>query len=538
MDPGSTPTRKYRFAEDGKDGSEETNALTPHLLMQEAEFGTYDADSSLASFPVRSSHPHRSLRGQIRATFLAALAWKRWLRAVTWRRASVAIAVSLRPLAERPLRIALAVLRTNTACRTSDRAAARLLRMVLRGPVMRASSGAFSTWRAQACSIGAAAEAKLQNGLRELELQRRLRAEAAQRPGRLTLVLARVVARRRGVLVASAFAAIVRCSREVEIASMKHSSQPKSVQSPQTEQYAEMQHRVLVESCKGAPRLAFLLVRTVVRRQSALLASAFADMARVAERASLAAEISNLTATDAQLSAEFSRALTVAKQRARQSAVLAGTLQLRHSVCRRLGSALRHLRVAVVVSRPTVEVVAADAAETGRVDPDRRVTPQRGHASQAAPEVAAVVPALPDLPLLEVAQPLPESAFTLVPLSTSDQLRHRADALLRLKVRLSLRKDFSGRVWAVPVTPSLRMDPHARLSRGAACLLEYVLASAVRMRQRLGLNAFLVACRMQVEHEVSLRRTRAPLVRPQLEVADASGSQKRHVGRNRTPSRT
>merc|ERR1719487_3014172 len=108
--------------------------------------------------------------------------------------------------------------------------------------------------------------------------------------------------------------------------------------------------------------------------------------------------------------------------------------------------------------------------------------------------------------------------------ASCEHLRQRADALLRLKVRLSLRKDFGTRVWAVPVTPSLRMDPHARLCRGAACLLEYVLASAVRVRQRLGLNAFLASCRAQVEHEMSLRMSRQQ-------------SLPRHF-RNQTPTRT
>merc|ERR1719198_1246020 len=102
----------------------------------------------------------------------------------------------------------------------------------------------------------------------------------------------------------------------------------------------------------------------------------------------------------------------------------------------------------------------------------------------------------------------------------ADRLAWRADALLRLKVRLGLRQDFVARVWPVPLTPLTPQHMRGRVNggvetgsssptvadsdilealshrlfRGAASLLEYVLASALRARLRVAINALLAAC--------------------------------------------
>lgn len=97
------------------------------------------------------------------------------------------------------------------------------------------------------------------------------------------------------------------------------------------------------------------------------------------------------------------------------------------------------------------------------------------------------------------------------------RLASRADRLMRLKVQLSLRQDFASRVFPLLPLP-LEDEPlqgldeeldlvagrgavqaesieamNLRLTRGAACLLEYVVASALRARLRWGLNAILAA---------------------------------------------
>ncbi|CAJ1329489.1 unnamed protein product [Effrenium voratum] len=88
-------------------------------------------------------------------------------------------------------------------------------------------------------------------------------------------------------------------------------------------------------------------------------------------------------------------------------------------------------------------------------------------------------------------QNLSEAALASAPLAS------RADRLLRLKVRLAWHADFASRcstASADPEGPGEELTAlQRRLDRGSACLLEYVLASLWRARLRGALNAMLEA---------------------------------------------
>eukprot|EP00929_Paragymnodinium_shiwhaense_P059493 TRINITY_DN29793_c0_g1_i1.p1 TRINITY_DN29793_c0_g1~~TRINITY_DN29793_c0_g1_i1.p1 ORF type:complete len:793 (+),score=194.23 TRINITY_DN29793_c0_g1_i1:79-2457(+) len=552
-----------------------------------------DTSLSASSSGEAELDPKRSLRGQIRATFLVALAWKRWVHTVNRARAAGQMVRRLEQMIERPLRLALYMLRQNVlvssggesvpsgrpaaagrqaaaggrpppassqrsgkAPRPSDpmayadvshtsRAAARLLRMVLRAPVGRARQAALGHWRAVATSR------RVAERVATLE---RSSAEAAQRE------LEDICGE------AAAEAKLERQLRELE--AERHERAERLRFSPAVE-------------ADGPARLVQILERTKTRLQACRLTSAFASLKHqrlesllveeVAERRQLADEIRQLTAADAEVSAEIAAAMDTASARAKTWAVTAGALLLQRLVERRRGHSFHNVRrfcCTEELSRQLEKSASvhgerpADRRESKKalrnklnalLDDEGTAAVEEGDARQEEDLAASAEPQGPR-DALAIASPKPAihletSSFMGYSMDTQ-ALALKADRLTKLKARLSVRHDFGTRVHAAPaasVAPRAARGPpitasqlHSkvayrvgaglsgeataiagelslyaadrgmgaacsssqsaldaldwRLTRGAACLLEYVLASLMRSRLRSGVNALLAAC--------------------------------------------
>eukprot|EP00747_Dinoflagellata_sp_TGD_P063695 gnl/TRDRNA2_/TRDRNA2_153572_c2_seq1.p1 gnl/TRDRNA2_/TRDRNA2_153572_c2~~gnl/TRDRNA2_/TRDRNA2_153572_c2_seq1.p1 ORF type:complete len:265 (+),score=42.97 gnl/TRDRNA2_/TRDRNA2_153572_c2_seq1:770-1564(+) len=239
-----------------------------------------------------------------------------------------------------------------------------------------------------------------------------------------------------------------------------------------------------------------------------------------------------LTATDAEVSARLEHAVDAAKQRARRLERAMACLRLENTIRRRLRPVLQHLHATAAAASLSKRLHATSCLQAVVMSVARRRY-RESWRRLAATEAASTRHlhgggARP----LEVAECLRPRKEAISEFSTGagmvshtprllerEQLGRRADALLRLKVRLCLRQDFAARLWHanVPATmvptatgASRRRSGHRdaesdeveseleklsfRLSRGAACLLEYVLGSVVRARLRNGVNAMLAAC--------------------------------------------
>lgn len=482
------------------------------------------------------------LRDRIRATFLMAFVLRRWLGAVNRSRAAASLASQLRGHALHPLRFAFAALRRHaksahgqpravpeppprppapprgtpalpprapaSACAAHgkpakvkqvrvvaapgvDSGGIRLLEMLLRAPVGRALAGAMGVWRAQvrwarledeSGDLELSAELRLQRGLRVLEVERRVRAERERGKERLALILARVLAKRQAAFVALAFSSLATCSLTME----------------------------------------------VVRLRSSL-------RDEIAEREALAAEIQHLNESDAEVSAELTRTVTLAEHRVQQTCWAAASAHLRHSIRRQMVTALHRLRTQAVARSQARRIRASSLGSLPLASVVRRryrvawARLRQVLAEDAACNTSSYVatPTSDRRPSRRSREPScsVERAVRALPSSSSqERLGLRADALLRLKVRLGLRQDFADRVWSVPATPTRALDVRGadsavlealahRLARGAASLLEYVLASALRSRLRAGLNSLLEEASSSQAAARHRRRPSSPMLR-------------------------
>lgn len=479
------------------------------------------------------------LRDRIRSTFLTAFVLRRWLRAVNRSRAVVALTAQLRAQTLHPLRFAFVALRRHArpappvpeppprppapprgtsalpprapmpahtvqgkavkakqvrvAAPGIDTGGIRLLEMLLRAPLGRALAGAMTLWRAQvrwarpgdeSGDLEVSAELRLQRGLRVLEVERRVRAERDRGRERLVLVLARVVAKKQAALAAWVFGSLANCSLATELLRLRSS--------------------LSVE--RG-------------------------------ERQALVAEIQHLNQSDAEVSAELTRTVTLAEHRVQQTCWAAASAHLRHAMRHRMAVALRRLHIQAVARSQARRLRASFLGSSCLAAAMRRryrvawVCLRQSLAEDAACNTSSAAACATDSSASidrraarrqrEPSCSVERAVWALPSSSSKERLGLRADALLRLKVRLGLRQDFADRVWPVPATPvkvpalDVRGADNfvlealaARLARGAASLLEYVLASALRSRLRAGLNSLLAEAAST--HAVSRHRRRPP----------------------------
>lgn len=128
--------------------------------------------------------------------------------------------------------------------------------------------------------------------------------------------------------------------------------------------------------------------------------AAFAEMARSTERAALAAEIRDLTAADAQLSAQVERAMEASQRRARHASLLAASRcvgsQIRSSIRCRLGFAFKRLHLNVAARRELDLSVFPTASDTNlstasAMPPPRRKPEHRTESLDGVSMVAKIV---------------------------------------------------------------------------------------------------------------------------------------------------
>mmetsp|Transcript_57564 Transcript_57564/g.184808 ORF Transcript_57564/g.184808 Transcript_57564/m.184808 type:complete len:593 (-) Transcript_57564:28-1806(-) len=527
----------------------------------------------------------RTLRGQIRCTFLVALAMKRWAEVAAHARAAGPPALQPRPPLQPPLCHSVAALKAartvgfgpgtqggppcepvrarrltrvatpsrgraatpTRSCaltptrgcgqtpaprawsparscsaasprpaRPDGRAAARLLHLVLRAPVARQCSCALSLWRARAVRHSGELAVRAERLRGRLDLQRleALHSTAARAEAQ-ECVEAKALARLQGGL-----------------------------------RKLESERRQRAEAQRGAERLLQCVVRAFTGRQAASLALGLGALAahvghtelerlhkmlasEAAERQALAAEVRQLTEADAKVSAELARAAGAAQQRARRWALAAVAADLRNATCRGMHAALNAMHSAMLAhrfARACPMLLRLDEASPGAMGTGPLGSVQPGICQMPGNSAACsgiVMQGHDAIPKCVVSMPrgtTPASHGVGQAAPEAMHLEQRADALMRLKVQLGLRHDFAARVCRAPCLSSFSLPTHqswgdvataangdtsdvaavvagavpemyellsARLARGSACLLEYILASALRARLRTGLNAIL-----------------------------------------------
>jgi len=374
-----------------------------------------------------------------------------------------------------------------------------------------------------------------------LEVARREHVESTVAAERLLLVVARLVARREGALLCAAVTAM-RGDLGVEVRELRRKlAQEQARRQVLSEEVAQQTdaHASALARLEHAANQAQRVTRQVALRaafaqagkhQIQLLSKAFGRW----RRAVVAVAVGN-----------HHRQLTQHAVQGRQRAA-AGYLVLAVSsvMRRRQREAIAALRkrglCAAAVQTENVEdraqALAASPLVAQVAQPPTPVklcapSPVANQAALSTPHIAQVVrPATPAK--ICAAPPVAQHVLSAVQpqrgcneeegLEWSEAaaavLAERADRLMRFKVQLSLRQDFAVRVQpARPVQPGPEPDAsgrdleqldlvagrgarpeslqvmHLRLSRGASCLLEYVLGSALRARLRWGLNAILAS---------------------------------------------
>mmetsp|Transcript_17732 Transcript_17732/g.31023 ORF Transcript_17732/g.31023 Transcript_17732/m.31023 type:complete len:613 (+) Transcript_17732:68-1906(+) len=549
--------------------------------------------------------PQHALRGQIRSTFLLALAWKRWqealmrARALGRRRQSLSpgpnIPTQCRPptpprrqglpqrnsdaagpvRAVHPVDVATPTrLRPDPGMQASaidletQRTAARLLAMVLRAPAVRSASRGFSAW--QSWTAREAAEETLLQAKLQIKHREEALAEAAK-----DMEKARAAAQAQAQL-------------QDNLRALESSGLRQDVRLRGLERIVQVAARCF--STRRSGYLTWGLGRLQANRQVAIAVEE--------QRRKMATELDAFMAEDAQVSGELMKVAEAAKTRAKNWALsnlvchLSRATQRQHSwalvklgkavqaACMadaqaavqavrrssarapslfRLASAFenplrRHLRSALEllqsrsassVGKETSEVPSSlPSPITSKPVPEIEISEVASSAPQELEETSLVVSeevedvaennrsreqtakGVTALNLQKVTSIEEEiSLQNWLPLgSPAKRLAKRADSLLRLKVRLAWHADFTQRCsgaaqassGSVPMAPrgpgkcsllsdlgdvsrsatedvedEARMILKVRLDRGAACLLEYCLASALRSHLRAGLNALL-----------------------------------------------
>lgn len=484
---------------------------------------------------------HRHLQDKIRVTFLLAHSLKKWLAAVAetrksqhsslYAQASTGFrgkpplpkvghgmfgAQALLRLADRPETKVGRERRKNVsfsfgADGAQRRAAARLLHMVLRAPSCRALAGCMSTWRRNAAQLlgkffllqerqrhvtelrqsellqrsatveegrkrlEAEAKAQLQGSLRQLEVQRREKEEKERNVERLMDVMRRTLARRELGSLARALSFLAFGASTRQVAELRQS-------------FAAS----LREQQASASELECMK----------LLAST-----ETAKRKSLETDIASYAAEDSKVSKELTRAVGSTARRGQLWA-------LRTVVARISGLQTSHVVAAFAMLRCFSLRKSFDAKQHGTLEnqwnlPEARRETESDGENMRRVEVIDASDVLLASPMAETPQSqLPETSFIAqslyqlelsrpqIPSDPASVLAARADRLLKLKVRFGLRHDFAQRCTSTVIRrtetsgdslASLRQ----RLDRGAACLLEYALASVFRDRLRVAINQWL-----------------------------------------------
>ncbi|CAE7627692.1 unnamed protein product [Symbiodinium sp. CCMP2456] len=478
--------------------------------------------SSSASRPRQLASCH--LRQQIRNTFLLAMAWKRWKE--TLRMSIPAANFGLWQLfaADAPS-ICEA---SRIASKREQRAAARLLGMILRAPVSKAQGAAVRKWQLAVMGMG------------EASTPRPRRQSSGEEPG-LTAALSAMRASVKKVGRGSK-TPVTSLAGQVEAAQRGECGSWGSTTTPDG---AEASYRQLLPANGGdvAAQLARQLAKVLQSAAARQRASAWERWrtlpvivrALSRERQRLEDEWRSWVGEDRALSAELAAAAEIAVEHARFRALatLAATttgasrsalrrqlhrwhrqarqesLELKASrtwLHRRLlscwtswkawlktppfrasqlcGACFVERSIGKLVQKQVLRAVqqlASACLRPSEVSEYRKPDPTR----------AACPPPTGELRMLEGDGVEDEAA-----------LANRADRLMRLKVRLAWHADFAHRCFGA--ASKLPQAPHSRhkdslvslkqrLDRGAGCLLEYTLASLFRGHLRWALNSLLSA---------------------------------------------
>ncbi|CAJ1416117.1 unnamed protein product [Effrenium voratum] len=353
--------------------------------------------------------------------------------------------------------------------RTQGRAAARLMAMVLRPPLLKSCAGALSAWRRSVLWEQQEQRLRLSSALLSMEdsvLKAAREAPVLTAAGHLAKVLRGVWAARRAAQLGSALerwrcrqacSAAWQTRQKALVAELQRLADEDAVVSVKLMQAAEA-------ATEQARAWALRAANAALRRAAALKASqalghwkaqvrswANTAPAAIGSRSRGVRPSPVICRLSKRALAPWWLAWKRAKIAGRRQAAACGGLarQCRCLALRRVGGAFASWRT----FRPTrSEYTQSDSAQV---------------------------------------QNLSEAALASAPLAS------RADRLLRLKVRLAWHADFASRcstASADPEGPGEELTAlQRRLDRGSACLLEYVLASLWRARLRGAWNAMLEA---------------------------------------------
>jgi len=396
-----------------------------------------------------------------------------------------------RPMAVHPL------ISHRTLGGSQRRAAARLMHMLVRAPLIRCYAFAFCTWFKSATVSGH---------------HRVLQEAHIAHSGTLT-------ATQQALEEATADMQVQRGLRAIEV-SRREQEQRKH----NAEQLFSLAASIVVTNRKICASSALHALKAYMVTRSLHVALAVEEE----KRQRMAMEILQLTETDAKMSQKLAVAVAQAQGRAQRAVLFAISSKLKCCVQRQLCGVvaawrrvrdmpisrtrlIRHMRAVSLLALAFGMLLRKSLCEGWR----SLSRPCRAHTSKP---VDASCELVASCDMLDHAHVRYDDAHTSG--TAASRMAERADKLTRLKTQLTLRQDFRTRVHSVSKHPatstkerlplfgdaclgdelsfvSLGVGPEGlratnlRLSQGAACLLEYVLASALRVRLRFGLNAWL-----------------------------------------------